>query len=657
MRLKQKRTKKNEKAITLIALVVTIVVLLILAGISLNSVVGENGILKSSKKSKVESEISKEKEIVDISVSAVKTSKKGRGDFSTITVLELQNELDNLIGQNMTQVFGMENLIVLFVDSNRTYEVNNNGKIELDETIEVIDKTPGVLEGNGNENNPYLIESIEDLVMFSKNIENGNNYEGKFIKLTVTLNFNSPKSYVNANKRYEEFGDLNGINDIETIFSEMTSRDGAGFIPIGTTNSFKGNFDGDNNYIKNLYINRDLTYVGLFSKVQNATIQNLSVTGEIHGEIVGGISAYTYEGTIRNCNNYVSLFGTNEVYGITSSRRYSGEMLIENCNNYSNIECEATKCYGIGYTGTIKNCNNYGNIFSEYSANISGICSSGTITNCNNYGSIKIITDKKGAYVRGISDVYGKVYNCNNYGELYVEVKSGESTSSELEVSGIGSAYARNCINYGNITAIGGEIYSGGITGEIDSVRLGKATLYIENCCNFGNITNRMNVMNNRSTIECGGIIGYSACNLNIYNNCNYGKITSESSIEKYVRIGGIAGWLSSTSGGSYQLSPNLKNCINVGNINIIENVGGMNVHGVCVSTQFFEDNVYNIADVNVLGEITSNKDEITIEQMKDILNNYVDEQNNTIEGEVQKLCKWKIENINNRKSLIIDNN
>ena len=42
---KNKR-KFNEKGITLIALVVTIVVLLILAGISINLVLGENGIIK-----------------------------------------------------------------------------------------------------------------------------------------------------------------------------------------------------------------------------------------------------------------------------------------------------------------------------------------------------------------------------------------------------------------------------------------------------------------------------------------------------------------------------------------------------------------------------------------------------------------------------------
>ena len=42
----------NEKGITLIALVVTIVVLLILAGISIGTITGENGLIKNARRCK-----------------------------------------------------------------------------------------------------------------------------------------------------------------------------------------------------------------------------------------------------------------------------------------------------------------------------------------------------------------------------------------------------------------------------------------------------------------------------------------------------------------------------------------------------------------------------------------------------------------------------
>ena len=48
-----RKTKlKNSKGITLVALVVTIVVLLILAGISINMVLGENGLIAKAKEAR-----------------------------------------------------------------------------------------------------------------------------------------------------------------------------------------------------------------------------------------------------------------------------------------------------------------------------------------------------------------------------------------------------------------------------------------------------------------------------------------------------------------------------------------------------------------------------------------------------------------------------
>ena len=49
----EKSFKKKEKGITLVALVVTIVVLLILAGVSINLVLGENGLINKAKEAKI----------------------------------------------------------------------------------------------------------------------------------------------------------------------------------------------------------------------------------------------------------------------------------------------------------------------------------------------------------------------------------------------------------------------------------------------------------------------------------------------------------------------------------------------------------------------------------------------------------------------------
>ena len=60
---------KNNKGITLVALVVTIIILIILAGISINLLLGDNGIITIAKKAKENTELAKieeEKELNEL---------------------------------------------------------------------------------------------------------------------------------------------------------------------------------------------------------------------------------------------------------------------------------------------------------------------------------------------------------------------------------------------------------------------------------------------------------------------------------------------------------------------------------------------------------------------------------------------------------------
>ena len=52
MLVKMKEKQKNTKGITLIALVVTIIILIILAGVSINLVFGQSGIITKAKNAK-----------------------------------------------------------------------------------------------------------------------------------------------------------------------------------------------------------------------------------------------------------------------------------------------------------------------------------------------------------------------------------------------------------------------------------------------------------------------------------------------------------------------------------------------------------------------------------------------------------------------------
>ncbi|MFR3919976.1 MAG: leucine-rich repeat protein [Clostridia bacterium] len=65
--------KENKKGITLVALVVTIVVLLILAGVSLNLLIGNNGIITRAKQAKISNDLSSYKEQLAMFIADKKT--------------------------------------------------------------------------------------------------------------------------------------------------------------------------------------------------------------------------------------------------------------------------------------------------------------------------------------------------------------------------------------------------------------------------------------------------------------------------------------------------------------------------------------------------------------------------------------------------------
>ena len=71
---------KKEVGITLISLVVTIIVLLILAGISINLTVGEHGIITNAKKAREEMIISQGKEKIEMGLSDISIGRIANGE-------------------------------------------------------------------------------------------------------------------------------------------------------------------------------------------------------------------------------------------------------------------------------------------------------------------------------------------------------------------------------------------------------------------------------------------------------------------------------------------------------------------------------------------------------------------------------------------------
>ena len=116
---------KREKGITLIALVVTIIVLIILASISIGTLTGKNGIIGQSKDAKEQTEIAEEKEVVSLAA----TKAAGVDRYGNVTKDNLEKELDELAGEGKTTVTGNGPFTVTFVESERKYVVETDGQI------------------------------------------------------------------------------------------------------------------------------------------------------------------------------------------------------------------------------------------------------------------------------------------------------------------------------------------------------------------------------------------------------------------------------------------------------------------------------------------------------------------------------------------------
>ena len=125
----------------------------------------------------------------------------------------------------------------------------------------VVDNNPGIICGEGTTEDTTLttchIRSIEDLVQLSTLVNKGTTFKDKTIELVNSLDFNEKKSY--ASRKVDD----------SLIKDE-------GFTPIGGSKPFQGTFNGNDNTIKGLYINRpETSNMGLFGYVDGVSISNL----------------------------------------------------------------------------------------------------------------------------------------------------------------------------------------------------------------------------------------------------------------------------------------------------------------------------------------------------------------------------------------------
>ena len=198
----QKENKvKSQKGITLLALVITIIVLLILAGITISAITSDNGIIQNAISEKERAEMANEREIVEqATVQAMGKNKRGN-----IVRNELQEELDKITGEGKTTVTAdteEQGDFVKFVDSGRIYKVSIDGEVtylgiedELNKQAEIVanpeSKTTSALvqQVDLTVKTPIEIEGAEYSLVYAWNQDKENAPEDtKFLEATLIGN-------------------------------------------------------------------------------------------------------------------------------------------------------------------------------------------------------------------------------------------------------------------------------------------------------------------------------------------------------------------------------------------------------------------------------------------------------------------------------------
>jgi len=284
--------------------------------------------------------------------------------------------------------------------------------------------------GTGTSTDPYRIYTAEDLAYIAERVnENDENYNSLHYLLMNDIDLS-------------EYGEGKAFNN------------GNGWIPIGNSiyqsyqYPFKGTFDGGNNVISGLYINRkgysNHESVGLFGYINGGTVKNIGLENisinifDWSCSYGGGIAGFVHSSTIVNCYTTGNFGG----------------------NGY-------TPWYGGGIAGyvvssTIKNCYSTGDVSGGTVGGIAGSVNDSTIENCYSTGDVSATTDSA-QYLAAAGGIAGSVdnstiENCYSTGDVSSSQQAG-GIAGEVFNSTI-----ENCYSTGDVSS---SQQAGGIAGEV----------------------------------------------------------------------------------------------------------------------------------------------------------------------------------------------
>ena len=257
------------------------------------------------------------------------------------------------------------------------------------------------LSGSGTAEDPYLIQSAEDLAYVANttitdNTNGTNSFTGKYFKLTKSIDLNNHALHIGTGN--------------------------------GWGKGFAGFFDGNNCSIRNMN-----NQYPLFGGTYTSKISNLSTYGKVEStrNYISAVVSYAFNTTFHNITNYAEIKGVNGVGGVVSILEQNGRTS-DNLVNYGKVTATGWLIGGIvgKHGGNLKDSTNWGTCIFNGDGNSGGIAGgsqdkaswAGTLTNCNNYGTLY----KTKAQIVGNLSNQIKLVNCGEYGVITTTLPTEE---------------------------------------------------------------------------------------------------------------------------------------------------------------------------------------------------------------------------------------
>lgn len=279
-------------------------------------------------------------------------------------------------------------------------------------------------QGDGSEQNPFLIENEAQLSHLQQTVTTGETYQGKFFRLTADLDMGG-----------KQMPSIGHYNDYTTQENPELVRE---------SKVFRGTFDGDFHTIDNLTIvsnNAEATLggLGLFAvsypetRICNLTLgQGVTVEGS-EFDNVGGFVGYSAGGNVENCRILGTVNGGGmNVGGIVGSVEES--MTITGCVNAGRLVGHSFAGGIVGYANLskIQNCYSSAVISCPLASWVGGILGwavESTVNNCYAIGPVE--AEVGSIWMPGKSPICAELEKSSASDCYYVEALTGCKPLSE----------------------------------------------------------------------------------------------------------------------------------------------------------------------------------------------------------------------------------